>query len=169
MQRSGMLRHLLWLIGFMGLLVGCTSPSAHSSQPSPPPSVQPSPSSHTGRPLKLGAPIPSSCPAIPVYQGVPFTDELPWVQAQPTSSGIVAHLAYASAADGTYRLPPKNGVFPKEGVYTKTFWTIDNQAATSEFLIDGTLLSDPSQTFHDVGQVIFRGFGMAFKSLPPER
>jgi hypothetical protein len=89
-----------------------------------------------------------------VYQGGPFTDELPWVQAQPISSGIVAHLVYASAANGTYRLPPKNGVFPKEGLHTKTLWTIDHPQANSEFLIDGTLLSDPSHTFQDVGHAV---------------
>jgi hypothetical protein len=76
------------------------------------------------------------------------------VQAQPISSGIVAHLAYASLANGTYRLPPKNGVFPKEGLYTKTLWSIDYPQASSEFLIDGTLLSDRNQTFHDGGNAV---------------
>jgi hypothetical protein len=154
MLRSGMLRHLLWLMGLMVLLVACASSATPSSQPSPPPSVPLSPSSSAFRQLKPSTPIPSSCPVTPVYQGGPFNDELPWVQAQPISSGIVAHLAYASAANGTYRLPPKNGVFPKEGWYTKTLWTIDHPQATSEFLIDGTLLSDPSHTFQDVGHAV---------------
>ena len=153
MLRSGMLRHL-WLIGFMVLLVACASPAPQSSQPSPSASRPLSPSAAGFRTLKPNTPIPSSCPATPVYQGGPFKDELPWVQAQPTSSGIVAHLAYSSAANGTYRLPPKNGIFPKEGLYTKTLWTIDYPQANSEFLIDGTLLSDTSHTFHDAGNAV---------------
>src|SRR2546426_5701792 len=80
---QAMLRHLLWLMGFLVLLVACASPAPHSSQPSPSPSVQLSPSSSAFRQLKLSTSIPSSCPATPVYQGGPFTDELPWVQAQP--------------------------------------------------------------------------------------
>lgn len=154
MLQAGMLRHLLWLMGFLVLLVACASPAPHSSQPSPSPSVQASPSSSAFRQLKPGTPIPSSCPATPVYQGGPFPDELPWVQAQPSSSGVVAHLVYASAANGTYRLPPKNGVFPNEGLHTKTLWSIDHPQASSELLIDGTLLSDPSQTFHDAGNAV---------------
>jgi len=154
MLQASILRHLLWLMGFLVLLVACASPAPHSSQPSPSPSVQLSPSSSAFRQLTPSTPIPSSCPATPVYQGGPFPDELPWVQAQPISSGIVAHLVYASAANGTYRLPPKNGVFPKEGLHTKTLWSIDHPQASSEFLIDGTLLSDPSHTFQDGGNAV---------------
>ena len=153
MLRSAMLRHLL-LMGLMVLLVACASPAPQSSQPSPSPSVPLSPSATGFRPLKPSTPIPSSCPATTVYEGGPFQDELPWMQAQPISSGIVAHLAYSSAANGMYRLPPKNGFFPKEGMYTKTLWTIDHPQASSEFLIDGTLLSNPSHTFHDAGNAV---------------
>jgi hypothetical protein len=70
------------------------------------------------------------------------------------SSGIVAHLVYSSAANGTYRLPPKDGFFPKEGLYTKTYWTIDNPGASSELRIDGTQVSAPSKSFHDMGSAI---------------
>src|ERR1700738_4304277 len=110
MKRSGMLRHLLWLVGFIVFLAGCTSSPAQSSQLSPSPtiqSVQASPSpSPPARQLKPNAPIPASCPATPVNIGKPFGTDSPWLQAQPTASGIVAYLAYSGVSpSGTYRLP----------------------------------------------------------------
>ena len=90
--------------------------------------------------------------------------ESPWLQAQPTSSGIVAYLAYSGVSKaGTYRLPHTHGFFPQEGLYTKTFWVIDNQKASSTFLIDGTDLSDVTKTFHDTGNA---AFGPGFPTGP---
>src|SRR5258708_39626959 len=125
MKRPGMLRHLLWLVGFIVFLAACTSPPAQSTQLSPTPtvhSVQPSPSpAQPVRQLKPNAPIPASCKASPVNVGGQFGTDSPWLQAQPTSSGIVAYLAYSGMSpSGTYRLPHTNGFFPGEGLYTKT-------------------------------------------------
>jgi hypothetical protein len=87
--------------------------------------------------------------------GGPFGTESPWLLAQPSSSGIVAYLAYSAVSpSGTYRLPHTNGFFPQEGLYTKTLWAIDNQGASSTFLIDGTDLSDITKTFHDTGNAM---------------
>jgi hypothetical protein len=124
MKQSGMLRHLLWLVGFIVLLGACTSPPVQNIQRSPSPS-QPA------RQLQPNAAIPASCPATPVSIGGQFGTDSPWLQAQPTSSGIVAYLAYSGVSpSGTYRLPHINGFFPEEGLYTKTFWAIDNQEAS---------------------------------------
>jgi hypothetical protein len=159
MKRSGMLRHLLWLVGFIVLLGACTSPPVQNIQRSPSPGVQstqasPSPS-QPARQLKPNAAIPASCPATPVSIGGQFGTDSPWLQAQPTSSGIVAYLAYSGVSpSGTYRLPHTNGFFPEEGLYTKTFWAIDNQEASPTLLIDGTDLSDSTMTFHDTGNAM---------------
>ncbi len=159
MKRPGMLRHLLWLVGFIVFLVACASPPAQSTQISPTPTVQsvqasPSPA-QPARQLKPNAAIPASCKASPVNIGGQFGTDSPWLQAQPTSSGIVAYLAYSGMSpSGTYRLPHTNGFFPEEGLYTKTLWAIDNQEASSTFLIDGTDLSDVTKTFHDTGNAM---------------
>jgi hypothetical protein len=157
MKRSGMLRHLLWLVGFIVFLAGCRSSPAQSTQLSPSPTVlsTQASSSHPARQLKPNAPIPASCPATSVNIGGPFGTDSPWLQAQPTASGIVAYLAYSGVSpSGTYRLPHTNGFFPEEGLYTKTLWAIDNQEASSTLLIDGTDLSDVTKTFHDTGNAM---------------
>ncbi len=53
-----------------------------------------------------------------------------------------------------YRLPPVKGVFAQEGLYTKTLWAVDNPQAARAFLIDGTDLADPNQTYHDTGNAM---------------
>lgn len=160
MNRPGLLRYLLWLVGFIVFLAGCTSPPAQSTLRSPSPTVQsvqasPSPAP-SAKQLKPNATIPAFCPATPVYIGGPLGTESPWLQAQPTSSGIVAFLAYSGGSpSGTYRLPHTNGFFPQEGLYTKTLWAIDNPRASSNLLIDGTDLGDVSRTFHDTGNAMW--------------
>jgi hypothetical protein len=160
MKRSGILQHLLWLGGLIVFLAACTSLPAQSTRKSPTPTVQsvqasPSPAQPV-RQLKPNALIPASCPATPVNIGGPFGTESPWLQAQPTSSGIVAYLAYSGGSpSGTYRLPHTNGFFPEEGLYTKTLWAIDNSQASSTLLIDGADLSDVTKTFHDTGNAMW--------------
>lgn len=159
MKRAGMVHHLLWLASVMVFLAGCTSPSAQRIQLSPSPTIpsaQTSPS--PGQPARLLQPnvaIPASCPATPAYLGGPLGSDSPWLQAQPASSGIVAYLAYSEVSpSGTYRLPHTNGFFPEDGLYTKTFWTIEHQEASSMLLIDGTDAADGTKTFHDTGNAI---------------
>ena len=162
MKRPGMLRHLFWLGGIFVLLAACTSLPAQSPQksPSPSPGVQsahasPSPAQPAGQ-LKPNTPIPASCPATPVNIGGPFGTDSPWLQAQPTSSGIVAYLAYSGVSPSrTYRLAHTNGFFPQEGLYTKTLWAIDNREASPALLIDGTDLGDVTKTFHDTGNAMW--------------
>ena len=149
MKRPGMLRHLFWLGGIFVLLAACTSLPAQSAQASP------SPAQPAGQ-LKPNTPIPASCPATPVNIGGPFGTDSPWLQAQPTSSGIVAYLAYSGVSPSrTYRLAHTNGFFPQEGLYTKTLWAIDNREASPALLIDGTDLGDVTKTFHDTGNAMW--------------
>ena len=155
-----MLRHLLWPVSFIIFMAGCTSPPAQHTQISPSPTIQSaqtSPSlSQLARQVKPNAPIPAFCKASPVNIGGSFGSESPWLQARPTSSGIVAYLAYSGVSpSGTYRLPHTNGFFPEEGLYTKTLWAIDNPRASSTLLIDGTDLSDVTKTFHDTGNAMW--------------
>ena len=139
-------------------LAACTSPPAQSTRISPTPPVQSTQASptHPVKQLKPNVPLPASCPATPVNIAGPLGTESPWLQAQPTSSGIVAYLAYSGGSpSGTYRLPHTNGFFPEEGLYTKTLWAIDNAQASRTLLIDGTDLSEVTKTFHDTGNAMW--------------
>lgn len=165
MQRSVLPSHLLLLLSGILVVAGCTSSavgssravpssSARSSPPLVPtqssPRVQPTPGPL--KQLKANGPIPASCPVTPVFLGGPTSfAPIPWVQAQPASSGIVGLLAYAADdTQETYRLLPKGGQFA-DGGYTKVWWNIASPGASHEFFLDGTLLSDPRTTFHDTG------------------
>lgn len=170
MQRSALLPHLLLLLSGILVMAGCASSAVGSSQPAPISSVRASPplvptqsSSPRVQPtpgplkqLKANGPIPSSCPVTPVNLGGPNSfAQTPWVQAQPASSDIVGLLGYA--ADGTqetYRLLPKGGQFA-DGINTKVWWNIASPGASNEFLLDGTLLTDPRTTFHDTGSEVW--------------
>src|SRR5438876_1227351 len=98
MKRPHVLYDLLWLVGIMVLMCGCTGPSEPQAH-TPPASVA-SPSATVVQ-LKPEGALPSSCPATAVYQGgqrnVPGIADIPWVQAQPTSSGILGYLFYAQS------------------------------------------------------------------------
>jgi hypothetical protein len=159
MKRSGKLHHLLWLGSLVVFLAACTLLPAQSARISPTPTVQSAQASPSPTPavrqLKPNTPIPVSCKASPVNIGGQFGTDSPWLQAQPAASGIVASLAYSGGSPpGTYRLPHTNGFFPEEGLYTKTFWAIDNALASSTLLIDGIDLSDVTKTYHDTGNAI---------------
>src|SRR5258708_4811410 len=95
MKRPPVLHYLLWLGGIMVLLSGCGGPSElHTQTPTAPVAS----STTSLRQLKPQGALPSSCPVTPIYQGGPpnpfITSALPWVQAQPTSSGIMGHLFF---------------------------------------------------------------------------
>jgi hypothetical protein len=154
MQQPGALRNLFWLMGFMVFMAGCTLQSVQHDQASPTPALSPvaSPSAPV-RQLKPESALPSSCPAAPIYQGGPsnvfVTSTIPWVQALPTSSGIMGHLFYAQThtTGGTYRFLHTGGSYPGEGVNTKILWTVDHPGILAALQIDGTNLSDRGKTF----------------------
>ena len=134
----------------MVLLSGCAGPSGEHPQTSPAPVAYP-----TTPPtqVKSEGAIPSSCPVTPIYQGGPptpfITSDLPWIQAQPTSSGIVGHLFFAgtTTGNGIYRFLHTGGGYP-DGSSTKILWTIDHPHILDQLQIDGTNLSHPALTFN---------------------
>jgi hypothetical protein len=148
MKRPHVLQDLLWLVGIMVLLCGCTGPSQPQAQT---PSASGAAPSAPITQLKPEGALPSSCPVTPVYQGGQANlSGIPWVQAQPTSSGIVGHLFYAQSAttkSGTYRYIHTGGGYP-DGSATKILWIVDHPQASGPLQIDGTNLSDPGKTFH---------------------
>ncbi len=142
--------NLFWLTGIMVLLSVCTGPSEqHAQTPSTPVAFPTSPITR----LKPGGALPSTCPVTPVYQGGPsgpfITSTLPWSQAEPASSGIIAHLFFAgvSPANGTYRFLHTGGSYP-DGTNTKILWTIDHPHILNQIQINGTNLSHSGVTFH---------------------
>lgn len=148
MKRPHVLHDLLWLVGIMVLLSGCTGPSQPQART---PSASGAAPSAPVTQLKPEGALPSSCPATPVYQGGPGNlSGIPWVQAQPPSSGVVGHLFYAQSAttkSGTYRFLHTGGGYPDRSA-TKILWIVDHPQASGPLQIDGTNLSDPGKTFH---------------------
>lgn len=148
MKRRYVLYNLLSLVGIMVLLCGCTG----SSQPQvPTPSASGTAQSVPVKQLKPEGTLPSSCPATSVYQGGSGNlSDIPWIQVQPPSSGIVGHLFYAQGAStksGTYRFLHTDGGYP-DGSTTKILWIVDHPGASGPLQIDGTNLSTPGKTFH---------------------
>ena len=153
MKQLHLLRYMPCLILLMMLVVGCASTS---QQPSPAPASSPGASpSTTVKQLKPESALPSSCPATPVYQdgkANPFvSSEIPWMQAQPDTSGIMGHLFYTPftlAEKDTYRFMRAGGVDPTDGTNMKILWTIEHPSISGKLQIDGTNLSSPGKTFH---------------------
>ena len=86
----------------------------------------------------------------PMISTVRYNQGNYWVQAQPTSSGIVGHLFYAHSAttkSGTYRFLHTDGGYP-DGSTTKILWMVNSPQASGPLQIDGTNLSHPGKTFH---------------------
>jgi hypothetical protein len=153
-QQAGVLRYVLGLLVLMVLVVGCTTSSQKPSQASPALSPVTSPSASVTQ-LKPESALPSLCPATPVYQGGKAnafaSSGIPWIQAQPASSGILGHLFYTPftlAEKSTYRFLHTGGVNPVDGANTKILWTIDHTSISDTLQIDGTNLSNPGKTFH---------------------
>ncbi|HEX6479042.1 MAG TPA: hypothetical protein VF043_09365 [Ktedonobacteraceae bacterium] len=147
MKQPHVLHALLWLVGILVLLCGCTGPSHPQTQ------IPASPFA-PARQLKPERTPPSSCPATPVYQGgqgtISGTAAVPWVQAQPPASGIRGYLFYAQSPttkSGTYRFLHTGGGYP-DGSATKILWIVDHPLASGPLHIDGANLSRPGKTFH---------------------
>lgn len=148
MKRPHALHTLLWIVCILLMLCGCTGPSQPQKQAPTARAASPVAPATQLRPQGV---LPSSCPATPVYQGGPGKlSAIPWVQAQPTSSGIVGHLFYAQSAttkSGTYRFLHTGGSYP-DGSASKILWIVDSPQASGPLQIDGTNLSNPGKTFH---------------------
>ncbi len=150
MKQLRVLSILLWLMGILVLLCGCADLSQPQKQlvaaKARSPLVSPTQ-------LKPEGTLPSSCLATPVYQGGQGRlSEIPWVQAQPTSSGILGHLFTAQGAttkSGTYRFLHTGGGYP-DGSTTKILWMIDHPQTSDSLQINGNNLSSPGKTFHQI-------------------
>jgi hypothetical protein len=142
------LQALLWFVGILLVLCGCTGPSQPQKQT--PAARVTSPVAPVTQLQPEGA-LPSSCPVSPVYQGGPGNlSEIPWVQAQPISSGIRGYLFSAHSAttkSGTYSFLHTGGGYP-DGSATKILWMVDSPQASGPLQIDGTNLSTPGKPFH---------------------
>ncbi len=156
MKHLHVLHSLLWLMAILLLLYGCTGPS--QTQTSATPGASPlTPVTQ----LKTEEALPSSCPTSLVYQGgqenISGTATVPWVQAQPPTSGIRGYLFYAQSPttkSGTYRFLHTGGGYP-DGSTTKILWNVDHPQTSGPLQIDGTNLSHPGKTFHQT----FEGSG----------
>ena len=154
MKQPHVLRYILGLAVLMMLVAGCTTSSQQRSQASPVLSPGASPSASVTQ-LKPEGALPSSCPATPIYQGGKanafVSSGIPWIQAQPASSGILGHLFYTPftlAEKGTYRFLHTGGANPADGANMKILWTIERPSISEILQIDGTNLSRPGKTFH---------------------
>ena len=150
------MRKILLPISLLGLAVflfsGCTgqAPSTgqttgHTSPPTAP--VQPMTL------LKPEGTVPRTCPITPVFSGAsrgsPDLDFLPWMKAEPTSSGIVAYLFFVRpgfATMHTYGPLHTGGAYP-DGRSTKILWYTVNPHASNDLQITGKKLSAEHATF----------------------
>ncbi|GEM_PF-1598137 len=95
---------------------------------------------------------PASCPITPIYTR-PYSGPgtvpaaLPWMQAEPGSSGITGHLFYA--IDSQHYFLHSGGQFP-DGVDDKILWLIENPHAGNQLEVKGLALSNPQETFDEV-------------------
>jgi hypothetical protein len=134
------------------VLSACTNqvPSPHQTMVSTPAATVLAP--HMAL-LKLAGTVPASCPITPVFTGPsggsPNLDFLPWMKAEPTSSGIVAYLFFVLpgfATTHTYRPLHTGGGYP-DGSTTKILWSINNPNASVALEITGKKLSAGHETF----------------------
>jgi hypothetical protein len=97
---------------------------------------------------------PADCPITQIHTD-PFSGPggsripaaLPWVQAEPASSGITGHLFYA--IDSQHYFLHSGGQFPN-GPADKILWLIENPQAANQLEVKGAMLSNPQEAFDEV-------------------
>lgn len=147
------MRKLTRFISLLGIAVFVLSACTKQAS-SPPQTTVSTPTATVLAPhlLKLAGTAPASCPITPVFTGSlgrPNLDVLPWMKAEPASSGIVAYLFYAgpvSSDTQTYRPLHTGGGYP-DGSTTKILWSINNPHASAVLEITGKKLSAGHETF----------------------
>lgn len=147
------MRKLTRFISLLGIAVfvlsACTNqaPSSHQTTVSTSTATVLAP-----RLLKVAGMVPASCPLTRVFTGPlgrPNLAVLPWMKADPASSGIVAYLFYAGPVSSdaqTYRPLHTGGGYP-DGSTTKILWSINNPNASVALEITGKKLSAGHETF----------------------
>ncbi len=150
------MRKILLPISLLGLAVfllsGCTSQAPSTGQTT----VHTSPTPVLAQRLTLLKPavtVPSVCPITPVYTGPslgsPDLDFLPWMKAEPASSGIIAYLFFVRpefATTHTYGPLHTGGGYP-DGRSTKILWYTVNPHASNDMQITGKKVAADHATF----------------------
>jgi hypothetical protein len=130
----------LMLVGILALLGGCDNGGTLQRQP-----VHPTPSPPASPALvTIPSPPPPGCAVTPVQlQSFP-SEHLgqPWLQADPTSSGITAHLFYGLR-------PLHTGGQFSDGAAAKILWVITNPGASTQLEITGRNLSNDQGAYHE--------------------
>lgn len=130
----------LVLLGALALSACTNSGTAQGQRVHTTPSPPSSPTLVT-----IPSPPPPGCPVTPVHLE-PFPSQHlgpPWLQADPVSSGITAHLFYGLRPLHT------GGQFP-DGAATKILWVITNPDARFELEVTGRNLSNSQGTYHEI-------------------
>jgi hypothetical protein len=137
------------------VLSACTNQAPSTGQTT----GHPSPTTAPAQPITLLKPevtVPRTCPITPVFTGAsggsPNLDFLPWMKAEPTSSGIVAYLFFVRpgfATTHTYGPLHTGGSYP-DGRATKILWSINNPNRSTALEITGKKLSAGHETFQQM-------------------
>lgn len=102
--------------------------------------------------LHPGVSVPASCPITPVYLGpffnTPGLEDIPWMKAQPESSGMAAYLWFAGDYSQTHAYQPlPTGKPSNQGSGGKILWIVDNPHSTTSLDITGEKLGGSHDTF----------------------
>ena len=118
-----------------------------------PPSQQSTNQTGTITELKSAVAVPVECHTTPIYLGHNTTiagpEGVPWMKAEPPSSGIFGYLFFASpeaSKNQAYQPLHTGGQYP-DGRSTKILWVIDSSNASNSIEITGKKVSAIHETF----------------------
>jgi len=103
--------------------------------------------------LKPAVAVPVECHTTPIYLGhntaIAGLEEVPWLNAEPPSSGIIAYLFFAGpeASRNQAYQPLHTGGRYLDGRSTKILWLIDSPNASNTIEITGKKVSASHETF----------------------
>ncbi len=150
------MRKILLTISLLGLAVfllsGCTSQAPATRQTT----AHTSPTTVFAQHITLLKPevaVPSVCPITPVFTGSslgsPNLDFLPWMKAEPASSGIIGYLFFVLpefAMTHTYGPLHTGGAYP-DGRSTKILWYTVNPHSSNDLELTGKHMSTDHTSF----------------------
>ena len=150
------MRKLTHSIALLGIAVFALSACTNQAPSTGQTTGHPSPTTAPAQPITLLKPevtVPRTCPVTPVFSGPsggsPNLDFLPWMKAEPTSSGIIAYLFFVRpefATTHTYGPLHTGGGYP-DGRSTKILWYTVNPHASNDLELTGMHLSTDHATF----------------------
>ncbi len=156
LEREITMRKILLPISLLALAVfllsGCTSQAPSTRQTTGHTSPTTVPAQHITL-LKPAVAIPRACPITPVFTGPSLgssdLDFLPWMKAEPASSGIIAYLFFVRpefATTHTYGPLHTGGGYP-DGRSTKILWYTVNPHSSNDLELTGKHLSTDHTSF----------------------